>query len=129
MGRRETRAETFDRVELLKSKLRNALDHEKFQRLSSETRDELQRAGIVSPWDLWTTYDTFLTMEVLPFVKFFDLACTDEDPTNFYMEREWRVCGSVHFKLTDIERVIIPRQYSSRWRQNFADYTGQITFL
>ena len=39
------------------------------------------------------TIGTFLDFNVLPYLKFFDDNLQEDDGSNFYMEREWRVLG------------------------------------
>ncbi len=66
---------------------------------------------------------------VFAFVKFFDEGKSEGDPDNYYMEREWRVLGNVRFKLDEVSRVIIPRSFASRFRQELPEYCGQLTFV
>lgn len=127
--RNETRAEMYDRLDTIKTQVARSIEYDKFQRLSPAAHAELQRIGIVAPWDPWSMYEGFLSTELLPFLKFFDLATPEDHPDNFYMEREWRVVGSVTFQLEDLERVFLPRQYATRWRECFPHYAGQITFV
>lgn len=65
---------------------------------------------------------------ILPYLKFFDHTKADADKDNYYMEREWRVVGRVGFELANIERVILPRDYVERFRQDFPKYCGQLSF-
>jgi hypothetical protein len=44
------------------------------------------------------------------------------------MEREWRVLEDVRFSLADVERVILPREYSGRLRADLPGYSGQLSF-
>lgn len=39
---------------------------------------------------------------------------------------EWRVVGDVNFALDDITRVVLPRSYFKRFRQDAPDYYGQL---
>jgi hypothetical protein len=70
----------------------------------------------------------FLTQNVFSFVKLFDSTKADDDPDNFYMEREWRVPGNVSFSLGDVRRVIIPESFASRFRHDLPEYEGQLHF-
>ena len=70
----------------------------------------------------------FLDEIVFSFVKFFDHSVSDDDPSNFYLEREWRVVGNVKFALGDVQRVILPQGYSRRLRADVPEYFGQLTF-
>lgn len=71
----------------------------------------------------------FLAFQVFSFFQFFDDTKPDEDPKNFYMEREWRILGNLEFELGDVWRVILPKSYATRLRKDVPDYTGQITFV
>lgn len=66
--------------------------------------------------------------EVFSFMKFFDAGKNEEDPDNYYMEREWRKWGNLQFTLEDVSRVILPKDYAARFRKDVPDYIGQITF-
>ena len=66
----------------------------------------------------------FLTSDVFPFFKFFKGGLEDSDEQNYYMEREWRILGSLNFELSDVVRVIIPKEYELRFRQAFPNYSG-----
>jgi len=70
----------------------------------------------------------FLNFRLFSYVKFFDESLEDDDPENFYMEREWRVLGNVRFDLGDVRRVIIPSSYAVRLRTDVPDFYGQVTF-
>ncbi len=76
-----------------------------------------------------STIQSFLNFYVFSFVKYFDDTTSDEDPENFYMEREWRVLGDVNFGLKDVYRVFLPSAYAERFRHDLPDYTGQVTFV
>ena len=71
----------------------------------------------------------FFGFQVFSFVKFFDDAKSDEDPENFYMEREWRIIGNLKFSLDDARRVVLPESYARRLRDDVPSYVGQITFV
>jgi hypothetical protein len=66
---------------------------------------------------------------LLAYMKFFDGKTTDEDPENFYMEREWRIYGNLEFDIADVYRVFLPREYASRFRADFPGYLGQLSFV
>jgi hypothetical protein len=71
---------------------------------------------------------SFLGYHVLSFLKFFDGRSTDVNPENFYMEREWRILGSMEFQVSDVHRVFIPSNYAARFRRDLPEYNGQLTF-
>jgi Putative abortive phage resistance protein AbiGi, antitoxin len=72
--------------------------------------------------------EQFFAFRLISHMKFFDETLDDEDPENFYMEREWRVVGNVKFELNDVRRVIIPEAYASRFRQAIPQFVGQVSF-
>jgi len=76
----------------------------------------------------WFDLDMFINFHFFSFAKYFDAARADEEPDNFYMEREWRVLGNVGFELKDVYRIILPRHYSERLRTDLPTYVGQVTF-
>jgi len=53
----------------------------------------------------------------------------DADERHFCMEREWRVYGDVKFLISDIERLIVPREFGKRLRADLPEYNGQVHFL
>ena len=61
--------------------------------------------------------------------KVFDPSLADNDPNNFYMEREWRVIGRVEFKTHDVARVLVPKGYGDRFRREVPSFLGNITEL
>lgn len=76
----------------------------------------------------WLIADSFLLDELFSFFKFFDTTLTDDDPDNYYMEREWRVRGRVSFDLPDVSTLFMPRDTVGRFREDIPDYLGQIMF-
>ncbi|MGA9071013.1 MAG: abortive infection system antitoxin AbiGi family protein [Terracidiphilus sp.] len=71
----------------------------------------------------------FLVNYIFSFIKCFDAKRDIRDISNYYMEREWRVAGNVHFVLDDISRVFFPKKYAKRFRTDLPEYTGQISFI
>ena len=67
-----------------------------------------------------------LDFHVLSFIKFFDPAMPEDDPENFYMEREWRVYGNVDFDLSDISRITLPGTYVDRLAAAIPGYQGSV---
>lgn len=70
----------------------------------------------------------FLDFEVWSYLKFFHYPTNDEDPENYYMEREWRMLGTLRFALDDVRRVILPEAYAREFRDAFPGYHGQVIF-
>jgi hypothetical protein len=65
---------------------------------------------------------------VLSYCVPFDSELDNSDERHFYMEREWRVRGDVRFTLTDVERVVLPRECASSFRSELPVYEGQLSF-
>jgi hypothetical protein len=74
---------------------------------------------------------SYLDEYVFSYCVPFDSALDESNREHFYMEREWRVLGDVRFSLADVERLIVPRSYRTRFRADladFPDYSGQVSF-
>jgi hypothetical protein len=63
---------------------------------------------------------------VLAFIKPFDSTEPEDGDNNYYMEREWRVFGSVEFTLADVSRVILPPAYVAPYKREFPAFSGAI---
>ena len=61
-------------------------------------------------------------------LKFFDNTKDEQDDEHYYMEREWRVMGTVPFTLDDVVRIILPPSFAKRFRQDFPEFYAQLTF-
>lgn len=70
-------------------------------------------------------YDFYMT-HISPYYKFFDHTLPDTDINNYYFEREWRVVGSVKFKLSDIRNVLLSQKEEDKFRQEFPYYKGPV---
>lgn len=68
----------------------------------------------------------FFSFHFFSFVKFFDPKKAEDDPDNFYMEREWRGLGSIDFQVNDITRIVLPSGYIKRFFQDIPDYNSHI---
>jgi len=72
---------------------------------------------------------TSIELHVWSFLKFFDSSKAEDDPDNYYMEREWRTLTNIKFRIEDVERIILPREYGRRFRAAFPSYGGQVSFV
>lgn len=70
----------------------------------------------------------FLEIYMFSYIEEVDDTAADEDPTNVYMEREWRVLGNINFALSDVRRVFLPEEFAERFRFDLPEYAGQLTF-
>jgi hypothetical protein len=103
-----------------------------YQRLRARTEAALRAssedAATREVLEAWLRVAHFLDFEVFSFLKFFEYPTEDEDPQNYYMEREWRLVGDLRFTLADLRRVILPESYAPRLREDIPGYHGQVMF-
>jgi hypothetical protein len=88
---------------------------------ASETR------GVPEEFRRLSRLRSFIDFHLISYLKFFDHTLPDDDPNNFYMEREWRVVGNVYFTLSEVIRVFVPKRYGRRFRLDVPQYEGQIS--
>lgn len=81
-----------------------------------------------SLWPKIHSLDRFLALYVFSHLKYFDASTADDDPSNVYMEREWRVLGNINFALSNVRRVFLPEEFAERFRGDLPEYSGQLTF-
>lgn len=72
---------------------------------------------------------SFLELTVLGLLKPFDSQLTDSDPSNVYMEREWRLLGDVSFHRQDVAAVYAPADFVPRLQERFPDLAGRVSIL
>src|SRR6266498_1370023 len=70
----------------------------------------------------------FIEHHVFCFMKCFQAGLAPDDPSNYYMEREWRVIGNVSFDLASVRRILNPSAFAARFRDDFPSYAGQMSF-
>ncbi len=75
-----------------------------------------------------TELQKFFDFHIFSFFKFFDHRKIDDDPDNFYFEREWRIVGNLQFTAEDVKTVFFPSFYASVFRDKFPQYAGQVIF-
>lgn len=66
---------------------------------------------------------------IFGYLKFFDPELSDDDPDNYYMEREWRVLGKVLFTEADVAHVIVPAHFVARVEADFPSLSGKVIGL
>jgi len=64
--------------------------------------------------------------ELLAFMKFYNPALADDDPDNYYMEREWRTLRSVRFGVQDISRVYVASGFRQRLSAEFPQLEDKV---
>jgi hypothetical protein len=62
-------------------------------------------------------------------IKFFTEGLPEDHPENYYMEREWRLHDGLAFRLGDIARIILPRDYREQFQVDVPDYTGEVLLV
>lgn len=67
--------------------------------------------------------------DVLAFMKFFDPTLAEDDPENYYMEREWRCVRSIKFELADIANVFVAGGYRKQFTDRFATLASKVREL
>lgn len=65
-------------------------------------------------------------LDLMAFIKAFDVNKPEDDIDNYYMEREWRAVGYVPFALSDIEQVLLPERYHYGFSQRFPSLATRI---
>lgn len=73
--------------------------------------------------------EKFLDFHIFSYVKFFDSSKSEDDPENYYMEREWRMIGNLNFNVADVCRVFLPEDYSQMFRKDVLNFAGQMIFV
>jgi hypothetical protein len=64
--------------------------------------------------------------DFLAFLKPFNADLPDEDPNNFYLEREWRKYQNFCFDLSDVRQIIVAKAYVSRLQRDLPAYRGKV---
>ncbi|MGA2780437.1 MAG: abortive infection system antitoxin AbiGi family protein [Smithella sp.] len=72
--------------------------------------------------------ERFLSFHIYSYFKFFDHTLPDDNPDNYYFEREWRVVGNVKIDLADVKTVFSPPKYAERFRNECPQFFGQVIF-
>ncbi|MEK6284005.1 MAG: hypothetical protein AABN95_26955 [Acidobacteriota bacterium] len=70
--------------------------------------------------------DDAFTQQFLAFIKPFNSELPDNDPNNFYLEREWRRYGNLRFQPDDVSRVLTERSYVDRLKSERAVYANKV---
>jgi len=60
------------------------------------------------------------------YIKIFDETLPNDDPDNYYMEREWRCTHNIEFGLSDIKKIYLKNeQYKDDFIKYFPEYRGE----
>ena len=70
--------------------------------------------------------DSVFVKHFLAFLKPFDMELSNDDPKNYYMEREGRKFGNLEFKPGDVCKVFVANGFKSQLEKLLPDYAGKI---
>lgn len=72
-------------------------------------------------------YWPFVLANFYYYLKFYDDTKSEDDPDNYYTEREWRVVrNDVKFSIGDIRTIIAPREFSEALNEELPKFEGRI---
>lgn len=74
-------------------------------------------------------YQTAIEAFIFGHLKFFDPALPPDHIDNYYMEREWRVAGTVKFQATNVQRMFVSPAFADQARRDFPELVTRITTL
>ena len=91
--------------------------------------DNRQQPGVPQEHQTLMKLTQFLDFYILSYIKFYDHTSAEEHDDNYYLEREWRIVGNLHFAMTDIETVFMSKEYAPRFREDCPEYNSQLIFV
>lgn len=115
-------AEVVSKVQIFDEFL--PLHHQLFAKLMRIAQSQQTDVGAREVAAVEGFHDTHVGL----FLKPFSTTLPDQHPENVYMEREWRLLGNLQFGLEDVGRVILPKKYGRRFREDVPRYYGQVHF-
>lgn len=71
----------------------------------------------------------FIDTRLISFIQSFDGNKSEDDPENYYMEREWRSLHKISFTINDIHRIILPGRFAESLKNEIPEYGGLILTL
>jgi hypothetical protein len=92
-----------------------------------ETRILKTPAG--SPEEAISEMHSMFGKDFLAFVKAFDCTLADDDPANYYMEREWRKYQYLRFEPDQVREVIVAHGFGERVIKEFPVYAKKVIEL
>jgi hypothetical protein len=102
--------------------------HELFRMFEHMERQQSTTPGVSELSKRIRALQSFFEFHIFSYFKFFDHRKSDDDPDNYYFEREWRIVGNLQFTLADVKTVLFPEKYSKAFRESFPLYAGQVVF-
>jgi hypothetical protein len=93
----------------------------------NESTSRIRSLGIVpkSAAEAADALEDLLTQQ-LAFTKPFNSELPDNDPSNYYMEREWRKIANLPFTVTDIAEIIVHPTFRDRMEKKYPSFIGKI---
>ncbi|MCG2635024.1 MAG: abortive infection system antitoxin AbiGi family protein, partial [Gammaproteobacteria bacterium] len=101
----------------------------KEQLIGEEAEDTVSRemgSTPDSPESAILALDSMVFKDFIAFVKPFNVDLPHSDPSNFYMEREWRKYGNMKFSQNEVSRLVVARGFEERAKADFPDYGERI---
>lgn len=71
--------------------------------------------------------DDAFVQHFLAYIKPFNSELADDDPNNFYSEREWRKFGNLLFQPPEVIRVLAAPDYVKRLKRERPAYADRVT--
>jgi len=102
--------------------------HELFRLFEDMERNQSTSPGVSELSKRIRELQRFFDFHIFSYFKFFDHRKSDDDPDNYYFEREWRIVSNLNFSLGDVKTVLFPSKYSGAFRKTFPTYEGQVVF-
>ncbi|MBA7526899.1 hypothetical protein ES705_19070 [subsurface metagenome] len=99
-----------------------------FERLHDIFLQKPEAFGISNEFSKIHKIKMFLSFHIFGYMKAWNHDNNEEDPENYYFEREWRIIGNLKFQLGDVVRIVLPRKYAKLFREEFKNYNGEIIF-
>ncbi|GAG37696.1 unnamed protein product, partial [marine sediment metagenome] len=97
-------------------------------KLITKYSQRLESTDALDLLDQYSRLDIFLNFQFFSNLKFFNHNLSDDDPDNYYYEREWRILTNIKFNIEDVRRVLIPEEYAKNFRNDCPNYYGQLTY-
>jgi len=92
--------------------------------LTAKTRSLCEEP--TSPQNAVSAMDEVITQYFLAFLKPFNSELPDDDPDNYYMEREWRRFGNSPFQPNDVRHVLVAPAFVARLKNERPLYSDKI---
>ena len=77
--------------------------------------------------DTWEIY--YFLFNLFSHFKVFNNNLEDNDPDNYYFEREWRATNNINFKLLDVVKVILPENKKKQFEFDFPELKDKLKTL